>query len=348
MYGIASAVTSIPFRHMHDYVAYRSVSLLSSFIGSFAMYALCRVLWHRRISLFRAFLFCLGLAALVGFLSSTAAIWAENHWGGAKMDFHWDSVFASTPGGSFVMVAWSALYFGIKHYQALEEQRLRLAASESLAREAQLRALRYQLHPHFLFNTLNAISTLVLDNQPRVATQMIAKLADLLRSTLDAPDTHQVSLAEEVALTEEYLAIEKVRFGPRLNVVFAIAEETREAQVPRFLLQPLVENAVRHGIAKRPQGGEIVIRSSAKEGGLLLQIENEGISPDDITVTDTSSLQSHGLGLVNTRTRLQQIYDSSAGLETRAFPNGSFEVSISMPLRVAEHAGTDRELLSLQ
>src|SRR5690242_19290319 len=104
-----------------------------------------------------------------------------------------------------------------------------------MAREAQLRSLRYQLQPHFHFNTLNAISTLVLDNQPRVATQMIARLADLLRRTLESPDTHQVSLKEEIAVTSEYLALEKVRFGSRLNVTYVIAQETQEAQVPRFL-----------------------------------------------------------------------------------------------------------------
>ena len=97
-----------------------------------------------------------------------------------------------------------------------------------------MRALRYQLQPHFLFNTLNAISTLVLDNQPRIATQMIARLADLLRRTLESPDTHQVSLKEEIAVTKEYLALEKVRFGPRLTVTYAIDPETQEAQVPRF------------------------------------------------------------------------------------------------------------------
>src|SRR6202522_3550198 len=121
---------------------------------------------------------------------------------------------------AIILIAWSALYFGIKHYGTVEEQRERLLESEATAREAQLLALRYQLQPHFLFNTLNAISALVVGNHPELATQTISRLADLLRSTLDEPDVHFVSLAEELVVVKEYLSIEEVRFGSRLRVAF--------------------------------------------------------------------------------------------------------------------------------
>ena len=322
---------------MHDYVAYRSAFLLSGFITSFAMYPLCHVLWSRRIALLPTLSCCVVASYFLGVLCSAAASLAEIHFGGLQMAFHWDSAFASATGSGFVLLAWSGFYFGIHYYYALEEQRARLLLSETLAREAQLRALRYQLQPHFLFNTLNAISTLVLDNQPRIATQMISRLADLLRSTLDSPDVHQVALIEEVAIAEEYLAIEKIRLGPRLEICIEIADTVRDVQVPRFLLQPLVENAVRHGIARRAQGGRIFIRAYRGDSHLFMRIENEGPQGSCRDFSDISTPNA-GVGLANSRARLDQIYGSSAVLETDQLSDGSFAVSISIPLYSAESA----------
>jgi LytS/YehU family sensor histidine kinase len=242
-------------------------------------------------------------------------------------------------------VAWSALYFGIKHYHALQEQKQRLQALEAMAREAQLRSLRYQLQPHFLFNILNAISTLVLDNQPRLATQMIAKLADLLRKTLESPDIHQVSLKEEIAVTKEYLALEKIRFGPRLTVTFAIDPETQEALVPRFLLQPLVENAIRHGIAKRPEGGNLILHSETTGGRLRVRIENDGAEDDEPVLRRNTAAPHRGVGLTNTRARLEQMYGYEATLETHATATGTYEVRISMPFSTLQ---ADSELQALE
>ena len=176
---------------------------------------------------------------------------------------------------TIVLIAWGALYFGIKYYGTVEEQSGRLLAFEATAREAQLQALRYQLQPHFLFNTLNAISTLVVSKQPEQATEMIARLGGLLRNTLSFPETHVVTLREEFAVTEEYLSIEQVRFGSRLTVSLDMSPKAYEAQVPRFLLQPIVENAIRHGIARCPNGGEVVIRASAIADQLRIEIEND-------------------------------------------------------------------------
>jgi len=341
LYGIAIAASSIPFRHLQDYVVYRSTFLLSGFLESFVMYALCHALWQKRVPLFRALVPCIALSYLLGTICSAASVWAEIHLGGSTMPFRWSSVFAGATGGSFVLIAWSAFYFGTKHHQKSEEQRLQLMASESLAREAQLQALRYQLQPHFLFNTLNAISTLVLDNQPRAATQMIARLADLLRSTLDSPDIHQVPLADEITVTEEYLAIEKVRFGVRLSVSFEVDPETKDAQVPRFLLQPLVENAIRHGIARRPQGGQVSIRATMRGNSLFMQVENEGVEEHYPAVASITA-RNQGLGLTNTRTRLQQIYGSAARMDTVAGPDGSYVVSLSMPFSIYEQQDVSR------
>jgi uncharacterized membrane protein YeaQ/YmgE (transglycosylase-associated protein family) len=337
LYAAANAATMVPYRNMRPEVAYKIAYLLMGFICSFGMYALCHSLWKARVSLYRALSMCIVLAYILGIFSAAVAVWSELHFGGTtKESFHWSYAFAYSLGSCFVLVAWSFLYFGIKHYYALEEERSQLQALQVMARDAQMRALRYQLQPHFLFNTLNAISTLVLDNQPRIATQMIARLADLLRRTLESPDTHQVSLKEEIAVTKEYLALEKVRFGPRLNVTYAIDPQTQEAQVPRFLLQPLVENAIRHGIARRPDGGNLVLRSEAANGRLRVKIENDGAEDDDPVLRRDASTPHRGVGLTNTRARLQQMYGYEATLETHATANGTYEVRISMPFSTVE------------
>jgi LytS/YehU family sensor histidine kinase len=232
--------------------------------------------------------------------------------------------------GAIVLIAWSALYFGIKHYGTVEEQRNRLLASEATAREAQLQALRYQLQPHFLFNTLNAISSLVVSKQPERATEMIAKLAALLRNTLSFPEAHLLTFREELAVTEEYLSIEQVRFGPRLAVSLSVSPEASEAQVPRFLLQPIVENAIRHGIARCPNGGEVSITASVAGGQLRIDIENdrtEGLLQ--------SGDERNGLGLMNTKTRLEKLYGERGSVTVTTPRNNRFLVSIQFPLTTA-------------
>jgi two-component system sensor histidine kinase AlgZ len=348
LYATVMAASMVPLRNMRDDVAYHATFLLSGFLCSFLMYGVCHALWRTRAPLYRALLACTVVAYGLGFLCSAVSVWAEKHYSGSTSPFHWSYVFAYAIGSCFVQAAWAFLYFGIKHYYALQEQRGRLQALEVMAREAQMRALRYQLQPHFLFNTLNAISTLVLDNQPRIATQMIARLADLLRRTLESPDAHQVSLKEEIAVTKEYLSLEKVRFGPRLMVTFEIDPGTQEAQVPRFLLQPLVENAIRHGIAKRPQGGTLVLHSENVGGRLRIRIENDGAEDDEPVLRRNTATPHRGVGLTNTRARLQQMYGYEATLETHATANDTYEVRISMPFSTVEETMADLQTLEMQ
>src|SRR5262249_54800503 len=151
---------------------------------------------------------------------------------------------------------WSSLFFGFKHFKALEVHRELLLVSEATARMAQLKALQYQLQPHFLFNTLNAISSLVVSNQPKLATETLSRLAALLRSTLRDSETYTAPLHEELDMIEEYLEIEKLRFGARLSVQMDIEEGAQSASIPRFLLQPLVENAIRHGVERSTTPGD--------------------------------------------------------------------------------------------
>jgi two-component system sensor histidine kinase AlgZ len=356
VYMTVNVVSSIPYRNQPEFLAYcafRGALFLTAFLGSFVMYALCHWLWIKQFSMLRVVFVCVAASYPLGILGAAASFWSEIHLGGAHRPLNWGTIFAAAPGGSFILIAWSALYFAIKHYFALEQKSRQLVASEllaaeaqSMAREMQLRALRYQLQPHFLFNTLNAISTLVLDNQPRVATQMISHLANLLRSTLDSPDRDIVSLAEEIAVTEQYLAIEEVRFGSRLKVRLDLDREAMQTQVPRLLLQPLVENAIRHGIAKRADGGNIVICATVSNATLSVRITNE--LPETVSATAyNGTKQWGGLGLVNVRKRLEQSFGAAGKLNTRNTPEGFFEVVISLPLALTPFAVSQQSAAGL-
>ena len=245
LYGLATAISYIPFRHMREEVAYRVALFCSTFSASFVLYVSCHFLWRRSVSLASSLFLSVGLSYILGVLCTLVSALTALHFAGDRTPVSWSMVIARAFEAAIVLIAWSALYFGIKHYGTVEKQRVRLLASETMAREAQLQALRYQLQPHFLFNTLNAISSLVVSKQPkREPEKMIAKLGGLLRNTLSLPEAYVVTFREELAVTEEYFSIEQVRFGPRLVVSLSVSSEAYEAQVPRFLLQPMVENSI--------------------------------------------------------------------------------------------------------
>src|SRR5882757_7565953 len=302
-----NVLCSLPWWRRLDYDAFRGAFLLSSFLASFPMYGLCHFLWKRQARVWTIAVTCMLASFPLGMLCSASAFEAAVRLSRGRPPFKWVDVITATPSGWYALIAWVSFYFGIKHYLALEEKHRQLIATEILAQEAQLRALRFQLQPHFLFNTLNAISTLVLNNQPFAATEMIGKLAHLLRSTLDAPDLHTVPLSDELAVTEEYLAIEEVRFGDRLTVRWDIDQTLVDTIVPRLILQPLVENAVRHGIARRPDGGFILIKTHREGDRLELLIENEPPEESAAVLLDGVP-RIGGVGLENVRKRLEQMY----------------------------------------
>jgi two-component sensor histidine kinase len=333
-YTLAVVVTSVPLRHERDYVAFRTAFVMSGFLGSFILYAVCRRVWAKRRGLIASLAWCAPACFLLGFLGAMAAVWAEAEFGGLNRSFSWAVALGGTTGNSFLFLAWAALYFGIKQYQALEYKQLQLARSEASANEAQLRALRYQLQPHFLFNTLNTVSALILDNRGSDARKMVARLGDLLRSVIEAPDTHVVALADELQVVEQYLAIEKMRFGERLKVSIDHAPQTSEARIPRMLLQTLVENAVRHGIAPLPEGGEIFIKSRHDATMLALRIAND--CPGDNA--NATSVARNGVGIANTKSRLRTLYGENQHLEILRRHGGTFEIDIAIPFTTSENA----------
>jgi two-component system, LytTR family, sensor kinase len=191
--------------------------------------------------------------------------------------------------------------------------------------------LRYQLNPHFLFNSLNAVSTLVLDGKATAATRMLAQIGDLLRSSLDSEVTAEVALSQELIFTEGYLAIEQTRLGDRLKFDMVIPMETRDALVPNMLLQPLVENAVRYGVAPLIEGGRIAIVSALHANRLRIVIGNSGRRGEGEQKKNGS-----GIGLGNTAERLKTLYGADFEFSLAWPEAGGCEVVLELPLRRAQ------------
>ena len=211
---------------------------------------------------------------------------------------------------------------------------MRAAQLESQLAQAQLQALKMQIHPHFLFNTLNAISSL-MHTDVEAADRMMTRLSDLLRLTLDGAAKQMVTLKEEMDYLDHYLEIEKIRFGDRLTVRLNIAPETLDARVPTLILQPLVENAIKHGIAPHAAAGRVEVTAQKKNGNLHLQVKDNGSGFDK---SGERSFQE-GLGISNTRLRLQKLYGTSFQFD---ISNGATEgavVAVSFPF---EAEGTSR------
>jgi len=220
---------------------------------------------------------------------------------------------------------------GIQYYRRYRERELRASQLETRLAAARLEALRAQLQPHFLFNTLHAISAL-MHRDVEAAERMLARLSELLRLTLDSAGEPVVPLERELEFLTGYLEIEQTRFADRLRVRMEVAPDTLDAPVPSLLLQPLVENAVRHGIAPRAEPGWITIRARREDGALRIEIEDNGRGlPREIR---------DGLGLSNTRARLEQMYGAAHRFELRA-ANGDGSgtlVLLSLPLPAAGEA----------
>ncbi len=221
------------------------------------------------------------------------------------------------------------------YYRRYRERELRTLQLEARLAQAQLRILKMQLHPHFLFNSLNAVSALIA-RQPKAAEEMLAHLGDLLRLTLERSSRQLVSLQDELECVRLYLRIEEFRFRDRLRVRIDVEPEALEAQIPNLLLQPLVENAVRHGIAQRQAAGLIEIEGRIRDGSLHLGVADDG---PGLGQSKSLSLSSEGIGLANTRARLKQLYGSRQSLSIENRPQGGASVRLHLPFHSA--AGPD-------
>ena len=245
--------------------------------------------------------------------------------------------------------AWSALYYAVNYYIQVEEQADRLERLEAQATSAQLAMLRYQLNPHFLFNTLNSISTLVLLKQTEPANAMLTRLSGFLRHTLVTQPGGKVSVAQEVETLKLYLDIERMRFEERLRTVFKVESAAARASIPSLLLQPLVENAIKYAVSPQEEGARISLTAQVIGNRLRVTVADTGpglqgrpLVPRKYDSSDVrNGTVSTGVGLANIRDRLAQAYGEDHRFEIETPPEGGFSVIIEIPFEPYEETAAD-------
>ncbi|MEO1151129.1 MAG: histidine kinase [Pseudomonadota bacterium] len=238
------------------------------------------------------------------------------------------------PVNIFLILTWAGFYFGINYYLALRDETERALFSARLADQAQLKMLRYQLNPHFLFNTLNAISTLVLVDERKDANEMLTKLSAFLRYSLDSDPLQKTTLADEIKALKLYLDIEKTRFSDRLSVVFDVDTDVLDAQVPSLILQPAIENAIKYAIGVMEEGGEIRIVAQRENDELFMRVCDNGPKTPENPMTMLNS--ATGVGVINMRDRLNHLYGEHQTFKLSRLTPAGLCVSITIPFEVKE------------
>lgn len=225
----------------------------------------------------------------------------------------------------FFLLAWAAFYLALGFAENVRAMERRASQFAQAAQASELRALRYQVNPHFLFNALNSLSSLVMTAKPKEAEAMILNLATFYRHSLSGDPTADVALADEIELQRLYLDIEQVRFAGRLSVEIDLPKSLESAPVPGLILQPLIENAIKHGVSRTSQAVSIRISAQAREGKLVIEVSDNGPGPA------ASASGESGIGLANVRDRLAARYGQAATLQCHGGDTG-FRVSLSLPL----------------
>jgi len=322
------AILGLPaFGHGHA-AAFRTLYFLACLAWLMPLALLQRAMWRREWSWPRM--------ALVLLLASYAMSLLNNLLGqrlaislGLDKGYDWAGLFRGLDGCWLALTSFCAVHAVAAYYLSLQQARLHLAQAQAAARDAELRALRLQVHPHFLFNSLNAISALVSNQSNREARRMLACVSDFLRATLAHDGRHEHTLAEELALLDAYLEIEKARLGERLRLSMKSGPDLLDSIVPYLLLQPLVENAIRHGIAPLAAPGRLDVRVEREGARLVVEVRNDGRQPAE---------RGNGIGLANVRERLRHLYGADQQVEAGWEPDGRFGVRIDLPLRRLEAA----------
>jgi LytS/YehU family sensor histidine kinase len=303
-YAIAQYLGAMLYGKAIAYNKVIIIAALSGFVLSSWLRLLCRWLWNKPPAVM------IGVGLLSAYL--TALLWripvnlayVQLFPEDREHMVTWIDYTSGTVSSTYLMVCWMGLYFGFRYYESMQQQREAALRSSALAQEAQLKMLRYQLNPHFLFNTLNAISTLILDNRNQVANSAVTGLSEFLRYTLDQDPMKKVTVAQEVDALNLYLNIEKMRFGQRLTLEFAIDDNASTMLMPSLLLQPLIENAIKYAVSPREQGGRIRIGGHVTGGMLQLEVSDDG--PGMVNASRLTN--GRGVGIRNTCERLQVLY----------------------------------------
>jgi two-component system LytT family sensor kinase len=308
-----------------SYVGYGLLCLFLSVLGAAVWYTTCEALI--RLCYYAA----RQSASLWPIFSAAASSDAKYPW---LIQYGYLLFFSNFP------FMWCSLYFGINAMLDLETERANVLQALKLADSARLRSLQSNLNPHFLFNTLNGIATLVRDKDGVGASAMIDALSEFLRSTLQRLNSPEIQVSEELQLIEQYLLIQRLRFGDRLQYSVKVDPGTLGALVPTLILQPLVENAVLHGVLPREEGGSVQVSVGKLGEMLMVSVEDDGVG------IDSAIGHADGLGLGNSRDRLAALYGESAQLTAgpRAGGNG-FAVMIRLPYR---HSQELRQLLEAE
>lgn len=280
-----------------------------------------RTRWPARIGLHILFALITAFVQLTAF--NLIALFAQN----AEITFARVSqlVVSNFDYGLLVYFVILLVHHAWHYYERMQAEQVRSAQLQAELAQAQLQALKMQLHPHFLFNTLNTIAVLIHEN-PEAAGRVLELLSDLLRRSLKNAGVQEVALQHELEFLKTYLEIEQTRFGERMSVRMNVAPETLTASVPNLILQPLVENAVRHGIAKRRGPGWIEISAARENGALLLRVRDNGLG-----LEGNAASQNGGIGLANTRARLHTLYGERGALKLSALPEGGAQAEITLP-----------------
>jgi two-component system sensor histidine kinase AlgZ len=334
--GLCLLVMALPAVGHGHALAYRTLYLLANAAWVPVLIWLQRRMWRDAWSPWYAIPALLAATYAMSVVNNALGFALTDALGSQQAQpLRWQRAFVGVDDCWLALIAYCAANALVGHYHALKEEQRRHGQALLAAREAELRALRYQLNPHFLFNTLNGVSALVAEGRGGEARTMLARLGAFLRVTLEG-QAHAVALAEELALTETYLSIEQARLGERLQVHWNIGPGVLDAEVPSLLLQPLVENAIRHGIARRSKPGRVSVDIQARGARLCARVANDGA---DAAGGAASNGQS--LGQSNVRARLAHLYAQQHRFSAEADAAGGYEVSIEIPLRRVRASAED-------
>lgn len=320
------AILGLPALADSHATAFRALYFFACMLWIVPLALLQRAFWRRDCAWLPTALVLLGASYAMSLVNSMLGEWLGIALGLSRT-FRWNQLARGLDGCWLALIMFCAIHAGAVYYLSLQRAQLHLAQALAHARDAELRALRLQVNPHFLFNTLNAVSALVAAQSNREANRMLASVSAFLRATLAHDGRHEHALAEELALTDAYLDIEKARLGERLQLRMKAGPDLLDAAVPYLVLQPLVENAIRHGIAPLATPGRLDIRVERDGGRLRIEVANDGARA-------AQGDGRAGIGLANVAERLRHLYGDEQHLEAGWRDDGRFHAQLTLPLRI--------------
>jgi two-component system LytT family sensor kinase len=338
LYAVASSLVRLTYTH-HDYDGPDTVIIIINTILGFGISSILGYYYQSR-SLSQA-----GRNLWIAVVASVACafIWTFcSNWIYSLIDpvrwqdAHFSIYLVGVLNASFILLCWSAAYFSFKYYEQSQDQRQVMSELKIQAQQAKLQMLRYQVNPHFLFNTLASISALIRDNENSAADAMLGRMGDLLRLTLKSSPVDMVTLEEELRILDMYIQIEKVRFQERLQYKFETDAASLPVLVPSLILQPLVENCIKHAITCSEEGGEINLSVRVAKERLIISLSDSG-RPADQPLNETGQ-GSTKLGLRNVQQRLKNIYEKDYEFTFGESAIGGFKIEMNLPAYTPEYA----------